>query len=314
MSGARAITIGAFDGVHLGHQALLRAARAEVGAGGRVVALAFEPHPLRVVRPRDIPAQLSTFTQRHRWLKAAGADEVVALEPTPELLNRSPESFLAWLRETHAPDVIVEGPDFRFGRDRAGTVDTLREHEGAYGYRTVILENVMAALSDLSVVRVASSMVRWLLRHGRVRDAANLLGRPYRLECKVVSGDGRGAAALGVATANLDHGTYLLPADGIYAGVATVPDAAVYPAAISVGTKPTYGDHPRVCEAHLVDFDGRAGAYGWTIRLDINDWLRDQIAFDSEGLLIEQIHRDIARVKLEADAAPRRPGAAVAGW
>ena len=142
----------------------------------------------------------------------------------------------------------------------------------------------------------------------------NLLGRPYRLECKVVTGDGRGGAELGVATANLDHGTYLLPADGIYAGIASDPGGTTYAAAISVGTKPTYGENPRVCEAHLVDFDGRAGEYGWTIKLDINDWLRDQIAFESEGLLIEQIHRDIARVKLEADAAPGQPGVAVAGW
>jgi riboflavin kinase/FMN adenylyltransferase len=313
MSGPRAITIGAFDGVHLGHQALVRAARSEVGEAGRVVALAFEPHPLRVIRPRDIPAQLSSFTQRRRWLEAAGADEVVALEPTRELLNRSPRDFLDWLHREHAPDVIVEGPDFRFGRDRAGDVGTLRELERDFGYRTVVVENVMAALSDLSVVRAASSMIRWLVRHGRVRDAGHLLGRSYRLECEVVSGDGRGASELGVATANLDHGTYLLPADGIYAGVATDPDGASFAAAISVGTKPTYGENPRVCEAHLVDFSGRDGEYGWTIRLEFNDWLRDQIAFASTGLLIEQIHRDIARVKLEAEAGPRRPWLAVAG-
>jgi riboflavin kinase/FMN adenylyltransferase len=313
MSAPTAITIGAFDGVHLGHVALIQAARSAVGDEGDVIALAFEPHPLRVVRPRDIPAQLSTFEQRRRWLMQAGADAVVALEPTKELLGRSPRAFLDWLKAEHAPDVIAEGPDFRFGRDRAGNAETLRQHERSHGYRTVIVDNVVAALSDLSVVRVASSLIRWLLRHGRVRDAAHLLGRTYRLECDVVSGDGRGCSELGVATANLDHGGYLLPADGIYTGAATDPDGVTYPAAISVGTKPTFGDNPRVCEAHLLDFEGRTGEYGWTIRLEFHNWLRDQIAYESTGLLIEQIHRDIARVRIESDMTARRPGMGVAG-
>jgi riboflavin kinase/FMN adenylyltransferase len=313
MSGGKAITIGAFDGVHLGHAALIRAARSAAGAQGRVVVLAFEPHPLRVVRPRAAPQRLSNFAQRERWLKEAGADEVVALEPTKELLGRSPQDFLAWMSGEHAPDVIVEGADFRFGHDRAGSIETLRQHEGTFGYRTVVVDEILAPLADMSVVRVASSLIRWLLHRGRVRDAANLLGRSYELECEVVSGDGRGASILGVATANLDHGDYLLPADGIYVGAATDPDGITYPAAISVGTKPTFGENPRVCEAHLLDFGGRSGEYGWTIKLDVHNWLRDQIAYESTELLIEQIHRDIARVREESGTRSRRPGVGVAG-
>ncbi|MHC4082712.1 MAG: riboflavin kinase [Planctomycetota bacterium] len=313
MAGAGAITIGAFDGVHLGHVALVQAARAAVGEGGRVLALAFEPHPLRVIRPREVPALLSNFAQRRRWMMEAGADETAALEPTTELLSRSPRDFLDRLCAEYAPEVIVEGADFRFGRDRAGSVETLQQHERTYGYRTVVVDDVTVALGDHSLVRVASSLIRWLVGHGRVRDAAMLLGRPYELECEVVHGDGRGGSALGVATANLDHGSYLLPADGIYTGTARDVDGRTFPAAVSVGTKPTFGDHPRVCEAHLIDFDGRAGDYGWTIRLQIHDWLRDQIAYENAELLIEQIHRDIARVKREAGAATPKPGVGVAG-
>jgi riboflavin kinase/FMN adenylyltransferase len=313
VSEATAITIGAFDGVHLGHAALIRAARSAVGDGGRVLVLAFEPHPLRLIRPRQAPAQLSNFGQRRNWLMEAGADDVVALEPTTELLSRSPRAFLEGVCSEHAPDAIVEGPDFRFGRDRGGSVDTLRQHERMYGYRTVVVDDVMAALGDQSVVRVASSLIRWLLRHGRVSDAGKLLGRPYELECAVVPGDGRGGSVLGVATANLDHGTYLLPADGIYAGTGTDPDGVTAPAAVSVGTKPTFGEHPRVCEAHLVNFAGRAGEYGWTIKLEIHEWLRDQIAYENAESLIEQIHRDIARVKRESGTSTRRVGAGLAG-
>jgi riboflavin kinase/FMN adenylyltransferase len=313
MAGASAITIGAFDGVHLGHQALIRAARSAVGDGGKVLVLAFEPHPLRLIRPRDVPGRLSCFPQRQRWLMEAGADDVIALEPTTELLSRSPRDFLDWLCTGHTPGVIVEGADFRFGRNRAGSVETLQQHERIYGYQTVVVGDVEAALGDQSVVRVASSLIRWLVGHGRVRDAALLLGRPYELECDVVHGDGRGGSALGVATANLDHGKYLLPADGIYTGTATDPDGVAYPAAVSVGTKPTFGKHPRVCEAHLVDFGGRVDEYGWKIKLQIHDWMRDQIAFENAELLIEQIHRDIARVKREAGASARGPGVGVAG-
>jgi riboflavin kinase/FMN adenylyltransferase len=313
MSAPTAISIGAFDGVHLGHASLVRTARSAVGDEGRVVVLAFEPHPLRTIRPGHAPAQLSNFSQRRRWLRDAGADEVVALEPTIDLLSRSPREFLDRVCREHSPEVIVEGPDFRFGRGRSGSVETLRQHERTYGYRTIVIDDVTTALSDHTLVRVASSLARWLVRHGRVRDALALLGRPYELECKVVPGDGRGAAALGVATANLDHGAYLLPADGIYLGAGTDPDGATFPAAVSVGTKPTFGEHPRVCEAHLLGFDGRAGEYGWTITLEIHDWLRDQIAYASAELLIEQIHRDIARVKRASSARAHGSKVEVAG-
>jgi len=226
----------------------------------------------------------------------AGADDVVRLRPTKQFLSLEPPDFLAWVTGEYRPDLIVEGDDFRFGRARAGSVQTLQQHEATYGYRTIIIDAVQATLSDYCIVRASSSMLRRLLSGGRVRDAAILLGRPYEIRAEVVRGDGRGRD-LGVSTANLNHGDYVLPADGIYCGSATAPDGRRYAAAISVGTKPTFGPNPRVCEAHLIDFAGRPGAYGWTIDLQFDDWLRDQLAFEHVDLLVKQLQRDIERCR-----------------
>lgn len=294
-----AITIGNFDGVHRGHLALIRAGREAVGPAGRVAALVFEPHPLTVLRPQAAPARLSRFSQRKTWLLEAGADEVHPITPSQDFLRQSPEAFVAALAEQYAPAAIVEGPDFHFGRGRAGNVETLRHLETAYGYRTIVIDPVEVTLSDLSIVRVSSSMTRWLLAQGRVRDAAILLGRPFELQAQVVKGDQRGRD-IGFPTINLDHGDCLLPADGIYAGVAVRPDGATYAAAISVGTKPTFGNSPRVCEAHLIDYNGPLNDYGWTVTLQFHDWLRDQLKYASVDALVDQLHRDIARCRILA--------------
>jgi riboflavin kinase/FMN adenylyltransferase len=292
MTTGTALSIGNFDGAHAGHVALVRAARDAVGPAGRVVALSFDPHPAAVLHPDRRPERLSLFSQRARWLETAGADQVVALSPTPRLLAQGPREFLADIMAAHRPSVIVEGPDFRFGRDRQGSVQTLLELAPDLGYQAIIVDAVEASLTDGSVVVISSSTIRWLLRQGRVRDAARLLDRPYELIGQVVPGDRRGRR-IGMPTANLDHGGCLLPADGVYAGTARRPDGAVFPAAISVGTKPTFGHHPRVCEAHLIGFDGAMDEYGWTMTLHLVDWLRDQITCPDRESLVEQMRRDV---------------------
>lgn len=301
-----AVTIGNFDGVHLGHAALVRRARkwvdhAVTKAGGnataRVVVLCFDPHPLATLRPGNEPARLTSFAQRQEWLREIGADEVERLEPSREFLSQSPEQFIDWLVTCYRPAVIVEGPDFRFGKGRAGSVDILREFGDTRGFETVVVTSADAVLSDQSVVRASSSIVRWLLRRGRVRDAALVLGRPFELRGRVHQGDQRGRS-IGVPTANLDHGELLLPADGIYSGKGTAPDGNWYAAAISVGTKPTFGEHPTLCEAHLIGYDGSFDQYGWTMRLEFHDWLRDQLTFRNENELISQLHRDIRNCQL----------------
>ncbi len=295
MSGSTAIIIGNFDGVHVGHMQLVRVARSVVGDDGRVIALSFDPHPLTVLRGSD-PGRLSTMPERTRDLRRAGADDVVALEPTVAFLHQEPEEFLTTIIDPYRPDAIVEGPDFRFGRDREGTVQTLRTLESRHGYRTIVIDPVEMPLTDHSIVTVSSTMIRWLLQRGRIRDAAMLLGRPFELSAQIVPGDRRGRE-IGTPTANLDHDGRMLPADGIYVGAGRREDDRWYPAAISVGTKPTFGNRPRACEAHLIGYDGPLDDYGWTIRLEITDWLRDQIAFPGVKLLTEQLKRDISRAK-----------------
>lgn len=292
----RAISIGNFDGVHRGHIKLVTTARAAVGDGGSVVILAFDPHPLSVLRPEDAPARLTTFAQRADGLHAAGADEIIRLEPDGVLLATSPRTFIEEIVRLYEPQFIVEGPDFRFGQGRSGTVETLREVEASFGYRTLIIEPVTAMLGDRHLAEVSSTLVRWLIRRGRLGDARRLLGHHHELVGVVVSGDRRGRT-IGVPTANLDVGDLLLPADGIYYGRGWRGDGSSYPAAISVGTKPTFGDHPRTCEAHLVGYEGPVDEYGWTLRLQVFDWLRDQIRYDDVAALVTQLGRDIARTE-----------------
>lgn len=291
-----AITIGNFDGVHLGHAQLVHAARSAVGPSGRVVAIFFDPHPAVVLRPPAMPPRLSTAQQREGWLKQAGADECIVIRPTLEFLRQSPEQFIGGMARQFLPRYIVEGSDFRFGKGRAGSIDTLRQLEKEHAFTAVVVDSVQAALSDQSIVLVGSSLIRWLLNHGRTRDAWNLLGRPYELIAPVVKGEQRGRA-IGVPTINLGDSECMLPADGIYSGEAARPDGTAYPAAISVGTKPTFGQHPRTCEAHLIGYDGPLNDYGWTVQLKFHDWLRDQLAYPTVELLVDQLKRDIDRVR-----------------
>jgi riboflavin kinase / FMN adenylyltransferase len=327
-----AITIGNFDGVHLGHVRLVQAARSVVHPAGKVVVQSFDTHPFTILRPHAVPPRLTTFAQRECWLREAGADEVVALHPTKELLSQTPEQFIASIVKQLSPSFVVEGPDFHFGKGRAGTIETLHQLGGKFGFRTIVIDPVETALSDQSIVRASSSMIRWLLTQGRVRDARMLLGRPYELVSTVVCGDKRGRE-IGVPTVNLAPTECMLPADGIYSGMAVVersdvrgqmseirshassskgsernarltsdlrPLTSSFPAAISVGTKPTFGDHPRVCEAHLIGYSGPLDDYGWTLRLQFHDWLRDQVTYTSVDLLIDQLKRDIARARIQS--------------
>lgn len=296
-----ALTIGNFDGVHAGHAALVARARSLAGprGTGAVVALVFDPHPLSRLRPEAAPPRLTTFEQRERLLRGAGADAVERLNPDGGVLSLTPEQFARSLVDRFHPGAIVEGPDFHFGKGRSGTVETLAALGVSLGFTCDVVPPVDAVLTDHTVVRASSTMARWLIGHGRMSDAAAVLGRPYELEGEVVRGD-RCGRQLGVPTANLQT-DQLLPADGVYAGEATLPDGRVLPAAITVGTRPTVNPGPRRLEAHLPgaprDADAIAGLpeYGWTLRVRVTRWLRDDLRFDSVEALRAQIARDVER-------------------
>ncbi len=295
MPGRTVITIGNFDGVHLGHQALFGAASEAAGPGGRVLAMVFDPHPATVLRPQSVPLRLTTLTQRTRLAVEAGVDQVVALDPTAELLGTSPEAFVARVVQRHHPDVVVEGPDFRFGHERRGDVDLLTRLGAEQGFAVIVVPPTQGVLSDHSVVTISSSLVRWLLEHGRVEDAFRLLGRPYEVRGRVMPGDRRGRR-LGVPTANVAAET-MLPGDGVYFGRATAPDGTWCVAAINIGMRPTFGGGRRTCEVHLLDVELPLDEYGWECAVCFEGFLRNEIRFDGANAVKQQIDRDLDRTR-----------------
>ncbi|MEM8756648.1 MAG: riboflavin biosynthesis protein RibF [Planctomycetota bacterium] len=299
-----ALTIGSFDGVHAGHAGLIARAREIAGRSGRVTVLAFDPHPRSVIS--TAPARLTTWPTRERMLLALGADEVLRLEPTEALLSLDPEQFVDTRIAPLRPTAVVEGHDFRFGRRRAGDVGVLAALGEGYGFELHLVDAVTASIHDRGGVPVSSSLIRSLLRHGRVRDITRLLGRPYRLEGEVVRGDRLGRT-IGCPTANLDPLNHP-PGAGVYAAFAETGDGRRFPAAVNIGARPTVGGIARRVEAHLIGAprgDGgtieRLDEYGWRLSLDFVSRLRDEVRFPSLEALKDQLTRDIQRA---ADAAP----------
>jgi riboflavin kinase/FMN adenylyltransferase len=289
------ITIGTFDGVHLGHRAILRRGREVADAMGLpLVALAFDPHPSAVLRPDRRPPRLQTADTKRRALLDAGADKVVILQPSEALLNQTPEQFIATLCRTQPPAAMVEGHDFRFGSGRAGDIAMLRELGAAMGFDVHEVPTVEVVLNDHLIVPARSSVIRYLVGCGRVADAGRCLGRLHEIVAPVIEGEQRGRT-IGVPTINLDTAALndvLVPGDGVYSGIAMLPDGDERAAAISVGAKPTFDGASLVIEAHLLDFDGNL--YGQTVTLRFARWLRDQQRFPGLIALKAQLARDIA--------------------
>ena len=295
-----AVTIGNFDGVHAGHRALVRRARHLVGPDGRVVVMAFDPHPATLLRPGTEPGRLTTFERRRELLAAEGADEVVRLTPSPEFLARSASAFIDAVCAEHAPGWFVEGPDFRFGRGREGTPAVLAELGRSRGFAVDVVRPARVVLTDQSIVTASSTLARWLIGHGRVRDAAFVLGRCHGVEGVVIRGDRRGRT-IGLPTANIDART-LCPGDGVYAGRAILPDGRGFAAAVHVGPRPTLNGLEHRVEAHFVGVGPLKGGripgldeYGWSLRLEFVSFLRDACRFGSVDELAGQIRRDAAR-------------------
>jgi riboflavin kinase / FMN adenylyltransferase len=275
-SGPRAVALGTFDGVHLGHRRVLDAVRKAPGLRSTVVT--FSPHP-RSVLGNQVEL-LTTLERRLALLAEAGIDEALVVEFTPELAATEPERFAENLLKPIDARRLVAGADFRFGRRRTGDLDLL-ERLGFEVSRVELLEGV------------SSSAIRELLRTGDVAAAAQLLGRPAAVEGLVVSGDARGGT-LGFPTANLrPEPDLLVPAYGIYAG-----SAADQRAAVSIGTNPHYGGSERRVEAFLLDFEG--DLYGQRLVVELWQRLRDEQAFESEEELVAQIARDVEATRIAA--------------
>ena len=292
MSGT-AVTIGAYDGVHLGHRALLRdLSQRAADAGLSTVVVTFDRHPAGVVRPASAPLQLTDLEQKLELLGACGVDRTLVIAFDRARADETAEDFVKEvLVDTLDARLVVVGEDFHFGHGRKGNVALLRELGAEHGF-----EVVGAALTDDGRDPVSSTRIRTLVAEGDVAGAARLLGRPHEVRGPVVRGDGRGGPELGFPTANLQIGDDIaLPADGIYAGHFTRADGTAHPAAISVGRRPTFyepGTSPVLVEAYLLHFDG--DLYGEPARVSFVSRLRGDRRFESVDALIAQMHRDAA--------------------
>lgn len=289
------LSIGNFDGIHLGHRQILRA-MADLQRQMSAPALAiitFEPHPLTVLRPALAPPRLTPPHLKQQLLADAGVDHLAVLPPTPDVLGLEAQAFWRLLRDQVRPCAMVEGEDFSFGKGRGGNIARLREWSADTPVRLQVIPSVRATLGCFWSVPVSSSVIRWFLSEGRTRDAAACLGRPYTLEGTVIRGNARGRS-IGFPTANLDCADQMIPAEGVYAGRCRIADRSI-PAAVSIGTNPTFNDQRLWVEAHLLDFDG--DLYGQIVHLELLDWIRPQQKFSSVESLKTQIHRDVSRVR-----------------
>lgn len=284
------ITVGNFDGVHVGHRALLQSA---LQIGKPVIAYTFRQHPLHAIAPGRVPPALCEPAEKESLLKAAGVSQVVWLDADASILGLDPEAFVQSVCRVHKPVAWVEGSNFRFGHNRAGDVQTLERLGRAMGFSVVVVPPCEVVLYDQSLVLVSSSLIRWLIAQGRVSDAAVCLGRAWTLRGRVEQGRQLGRS-LNCPTANLQTGPQWLPSDGVYAGLAML-DGHPHPAAISIGVKPSLGGSQRTVEAHLLDWSG--DLYGRTLCVQVNRWLREQFVFPDIQALKVQIARDVGRVR-----------------
>ena len=289
--GPSVVTIGNFDGVHRGHQAVLGRLVSLARADDRLaVALTFDPHPAQVHRPETAPELLTGLSDRLDLLARTGLDAVLVAPYTLDLAAQTPEEFVTrYLVDGLGARTVVVGHDVRFGKGNAGTLATMVELGGIHGFEVVAVDDVgeCAPGSAGARERWSSSAARALLAEGDVAQAAEVLGRPHRVRGTVVHGDARGRE-LGFPTANLGHAEGMVPADGVYAGRLLRPALAEaepgnadadLPAAISVGTNPTFDGVERRVEAYVLDRDD-LDLYGETVVLELVERLRPTLRFD----------------------------------
>nr|WP_245993395.1 bifunctional riboflavin kinase/FAD synthetase [Xylanimonas allomyrinae] len=302
------VTIGNFDGVHRGHRAVLGRVVGLARADRRAaVAVTFDPHPAQVHRPEQAPELLTGLPDRLDLLAAIGLDGVLVLHYTLDLASLTPEEFVTrYLVETLRARTVVVGHDVRFGKGNSGSLATMVELGGVHGFEVVAVDDIgeCRPLTAGGSARWSSSAARALLAEGDVAGAADVLGRPHRLRGVVVHGDARGRL-LGFPTANLGGIQGMVPADGVYAGRLLRPHLAasdpghadgVLPAAVSVGTNPTFDGVDRRVEAYVLDRDDLE-LYDEEVVVELVERLRPTLRFDSVEALVDQMHADVDKAR-----------------
>lgn len=298
LEGPSVVTIGVFDGVHRGHQAVLSAVRQKAGdMDATAVAITFDPHPVAVLAPDKAPKRLTTIERRVELLHAHGADDVRVLAFSAEMSAWTPEEFIqrVVVEQLGCRHLIV-GENFRFGKRAAGSVDTLREA----GERDGFSVDGWTLVGDDETF--SSTRARDAVAAGDLPGAAHVLGRPHEVSGTVVQGDRRGRE-LGYPTANVPvDEAYAVPPDGVYAAHLVRADGTRLPAAVSVGTNPTFdGVNDRRVESYVLD-RGDLDLYGESVRVEFTQRLRGMVAFDSVDALIAQMDDDVAATRRALDA------------
>lgn len=291
------VTIGAYDGVHLGHQAVIAHVRAAAEAeSARAIVLTFDRHPATVVRPESAPRLLTSPDQRLELLAATGVDATVVVHFDEAQSHESPESFIERvLIGALAVGRVVVGEDFHFGTNRAGNVALLEKYGNSHGFEVEPVP--LVARVDGIDEPVSSTAIRRALAGGEVDLAARLLGRPYEVRGHVVLGDQRGRL-LGFPTANVEvPNAMCLPADGVYAGRYVRPSGDVHPCAINLGRRPTFYEHAdhSLLEAHLMDFEG--DLYGEAAFVRFEHFLRSERKFEGIEAIKAQLDVDVGHAR-----------------
>lgn len=284
------LTMGNFDGIHLGHQALLHRVVQEAKAqGGRSVVLTFEPHPLRILAPERAPRLILAHKDKMRLLQSSGVDLVIIQAFNSTFANMEAEEFVRhYLVDRIKVHKIWVGKDLGFGKGRKGRVEDLIRWGAEGGFKVGIVEPI-----QLGDVRISSSWIRKLIEQGDVYEVKRFLGRYHFISGRVAPGHRRGKQ-LGFPTANIVTRTDVLPLDGIYATFFEV-DERQWPSVTNIGLNPTFGDGPKTIESFIFNF--QEDLYGQPVRLFFIKRIREEKKFPSPGLLVEQMKEDVLRAQ-----------------
>ena len=288
------ITIGNFDGVHIGHQALFHEViETAENIGGTSIAMTFEPHPIRVLKQNGHPPLITLYEQKAELIERTGMDVLICIPFTREFAALTAEEFIRdLLVGTIGMKAIVVGKDYSFGKNREGDISLLKSYAPQYGFE-VIVAGWIKMSKDLAD-RISSTRIRELISDGLMTQAEKMLGRHYQIRGKVVTGRDRGGKLLGIPTANINLNDELCPKTGIYAVTVEYGDNQ-YKGVANIGYSPTFEDHEFTVEVHIFDFD--RNIYGEKIRVNFIRRIRDEIKFSKISELIDQIRKDIATAR-----------------
>ena len=288
------ITIGNFDGVHLGHQALFHSLIEKATAlNGTSIAMTFEPHPIRVLKNNNHPPLITLYEQKAELIEKAGLDVLICIPFTREFAAISAKKFVEdILVKRIGIKAITVGEDYTFGKNREGNLDLLKTLGNQCGFEVIVIDELN--ISNTHPERISSTRIRELVMAGKVAESQKLLGRYYQIRGKVEIGRDRGGKLLGFPTANINLYDELSPKIGVYA-VTVECKGGKFKGVANIGYSPTFDDHIFTVEAHILDF--KENIYGQKIRVNFIDRLRDEKKFSNISELSEQIKKDIIKAR-----------------